>query len=178
MADKLFFFLKSSFLVLLHACLFTATHATLLETECNKATDPEFCLNVFGSDPATRAASSLVGLAQIGIAKATSQAEKTRADINMRLFFSTEPKERDVLSQCVHVYNGALAALKVAPFSLRRKLYSDLFLRATMAQTAVTRCEKTYIENSLPCPFTRANVQLEDLCDIIKVVANDLYVGG
>ncbi|XP_075479517.1 pectinesterase inhibitor-like [Primulina tabacum] len=178
MADKLFFLLESSCFVLLHAWLFTATHATLLETECNKATDPEFCLNVFGSDPATRAASSLVGLEQIGIAKATSHAEQTRADINRRLFFSTEPREKNVLSQCVHKYNGALAALKVAPFSLGRKLYSDLFMQASTAQTAAIRCEKAYIKNSLPCPFTRANVQLEDLCDIIKVVANDLYVGG
>ncbi|XP_073295148.1 uncharacterized protein [Primulina huaijiensis] len=125
MADKRFFPLESSFLVLLHACLFTVTHAMLLETECNKATDPELCLNVFGSDPATRAASSLVGLAQIGIARATSHAEQTRAGINTRLFFSTESKERNVLSQCVHKYNGALATLNVAPFTLRRKLYSE-----------------------------------------------------
>ncbi|XP_073121164.1 pectinesterase inhibitor 1-like [Henckelia pumila] len=165
--------------VLLHAGLFATTNATLLETECSKANDPEFCLHVFGSDPASRAASSLVALARMGIDKATIHAVKTREDASERWFFSTEPKERNIMGYCVDEYDHALAALKAAPVSLGKKFYIDLYLRAIMrAQTAATNCEQMFISSSLPSPITRANVQFRDFCDILQVVANDLYVGG
>ncbi|XP_073121165.1 pectinesterase inhibitor-like [Henckelia pumila] len=161
-----------TFILVINGYLFVMTNATptLLETVCSKTTDIEFCLNVFGSDPATRTA-SLRGLAQIAIDKATEKAMKTRTDVEKRSFFVPDPKLKYVLIQCVHEYDGALTALRIAPVDLREARYADLYRHASDAARGAVACERGFIDKSLPSPLTRANLQLGDYCNIIEVVA-------
>ncbi|XP_073294611.1 pectinesterase inhibitor-like [Primulina huaijiensis] len=161
------------FFLFVHGYLFVTTHAaapTLLEKVCKKTVDIDFCLNVFGSDPATRTA-SLPGLAQIAIDKATDKAMKTRTDTKTRSFFTSDPKLKDVLMQCVHEYDSALAALRIAPVDLRKGHYADLYRHANDAARGAVACERGFIDKSLPSPLTRANLQLGDYCNIIEVIA-------
>ncbi|XP_073035381.1 uncharacterized protein [Primulina eburnea] len=164
---------KIIFLLVINLYLFVTTNATptLLEKVCDKTRDIAFCLNVFGADPATRTA-SLPELGQIAIDKATDKASKTRSDINKRLFFAFDPKLKNVLTQCLHAYDGALAALRIAPDDLSKAHYMDLYRHANDAGQGATACEQSFIGSSLPSPLTRDNVQLSNYCNIIQIIAN------
>ncbi|XP_075479515.1 pectinesterase inhibitor-like [Primulina tabacum] len=164
---------KIIFLLVINLYLFVTTNATptLLENVCDKTRDIAFCLNVFGADPATRT-TSLPELGQIAIDKATEKAWKTRSDINKRLFFAFDPKLKNVLTQCLHSYDNALAALRIAPDDLRKAHYMYLYRHANDAGQGATACEQSFIGSSLPSPLTRDNVQLSNYCNIIQIIAN------
>ncbi|KZV14576.1 invertase inhibitor [Dorcoceras hygrometricum] len=159
--------------LLVNGFLLPMAHATstILEEVCHKVVDIDFCLNVFGSDPATRTA-SLPQLGQLAIAKATDKASTTRTDIKARSFFATDPKIRDLLNQCVHEYDDALVLIRMAAVDLKKARYAFVYQHASGAAREVFACEQGFIDKSVPSPLTRANLQLRDYCNIIEVIAN------
>ncbi|KZV14575.1 invertase/pectin methylesterase inhibitor family protein [Dorcoceras hygrometricum] len=164
---------KIIFLLAINGYLFLTTHArpTLLEEVCNKTVNIGFCLNVFGSDPATRTA-SLPDLGQLAIAKATDRAVTTMKKSKTRSFFASDPKIRDALNECVHEYEAALAALRAAPDHLRKGRYADVYRHASQAAGEAIACQQGFLDRSVRSPLTRENLQLRDYCNIIEVIAD------
>ncbi|KZV14574.1 pectinesterase inhibitor-like [Dorcoceras hygrometricum] len=111
----------------------------------------------------------------MAIDKATDKAGRTRADIAKRLLSAWDPRLKNALSQCLHGYDDALAALRLAWSDLSKGHYMELYQDANYAGRGFTSCEQAFIDNSLTSPLTTDNRHLSNYCNILQIIANASY---
>nr|XP_027082311.1 LOW QUALITY PROTEIN: pectinesterase inhibitor-like [Coffea arabica] len=171
---------SSSLLALFFICLsilsnlFTSAEADLISDVCTASKNPQFCANSLRSDPRSRRA-DLKGLGQIAIDLATKSAKSTKTLVDSLKQNATDTRLKGIYDSCSENYGDSIDDLGEATSLLKSGDYLGVNLRASAALDDADTCDDNFKDAKLGTTnLADASQNVQNLCDIILVIANRL----
>lgn len=166
------------FLLALQASLLLASFSdnvdasSLIDQVCGHHTNPKFCHDRLTSAPGANGA-DLPTLAGISLRLAKSRANNTD-HIKSLLGSEKDDKAKKCLTDCLDDYGEAAASLDSASSDFGAKDYLKMNLDASAASDYGGDCEDGFGDTKLKSPLTDDNQTLQNLAQIVEIVANML----
>ncbi|XP_012834073.1 PREDICTED: pectinesterase inhibitor-like [Erythranthe guttata] len=147
----------------------------LLSEICPKTKSPKQCLNILGSYPKTRLASSLHDLGFDSLTLAISRAKKSANVFNGILLKGQDlpQKQKDIYKECRQDYVVAMKSLGEAKTAWNEKKYPLVIKTIDAANQVPISCEKSLV-GAPNVQAKRANEMSSLIFDIARVVAKDM----
>ncbi|KAK1592983.1 hypothetical protein Q3G72_033896 [Acer saccharum] len=175
---KSYFFQASIVLVLLFMIMtpsLARLHVQVSSGEindiCSKTFNPSYCVELLKSTPKT-ATADLKGLAKIILDLARSNATKTLDQIHSLIPKTTDHRLKESYQACSEHYDNAIGDLNEAESDFKQGDYFGMNIQASGALDEAGDCHDE--NEGLPADpsLRKGNQDLENICEIILVVAN------
>ncbi|GAA0164042.1 hypothetical protein LIER_19768 [Lithospermum erythrorhizon] len=149
---------------------FVIKDAALIDTVCQKTSDPNFCKSTLNSDSRS-ASADLNGLADIVLQQAEVKALEILARIQRLTKEATDPRIQNGLFACNQLYGPARDKISAAILDLTRDATRAASLASGAALDPVT-CEASFRPS--PSPLTNENNVFASLAKTASEIINEM----
>lgn len=144
-----------------------------VSTICSKAKNPSFCSNFFRSTPQTKTL-NLPGVAKLLINDASREALDTQKQFESLAKGATDPRSKNIYTQCSENYENALSEFNAALQALADMDSASLNIKVSAAMTNGDSCNSE-LPSVKPSPQLLKKIyDIDNLSGIVLVISNIL----